>query len=165
MIGFGFWSIIILTSHFTLSCSERTQKTRSFWTAIAGRVKITRSPPNKLVNISDKDQACMGWGSILVRGSGFECCPQSFPATCVFDSYLPKPHLPPSLPPLLQHTFQWSSLSKIWNIAKAHIWLLAEEHSVTMGSPVYHFAGFKAVHGKKRWCRCPSSCNKIVCQV
>ena len=101
-IEFDFWSIlwVILTSHFTLSCSERTQKTRSFWTATAGRVKITRSPPNKLVNILDKDQACMGWGSILVRGSGFECCPSVLPcpATCLLDSYLPK-----LLPPLQMH--------------------------------------------------------------
>ena len=62
---------MIHTSHFTLSCSERTQNTRSFWTAVAARVKTTKSP--KLANISDRDQL---WGmSILVRGSGFECCP------------------------------------------------------------------------------------------
>ena len=101
MIGFGFWSIIILTSHFTLSCSDRTQKTRSFWTAVAARVKITRSPPNKLANISDKDQL---WRiSILVRGSGFECCPQSLPGyLCI--RLLPAQTSPTSLPPSLVAT-------------------------------------------------------------
>ena len=113
-IEFDFWSIlwVILTSHFTLSCSERTQKTRSFWTATAGRVKITRSPPNKLVNILDKDQACMGGGSIPT--STWERF-WMLPLSPSLSGYLSTRLLPAqtftSLANARQHTFWRSSLS------------------------------------------------------